>query len=75
MVSVEVPLDTLASHGALCDLFDGLPPQVNLWAGAAIHGAALGLKLVLLRHNRSMEVRIGGKASVLWQHRLLPLLI
>ena len=26
MVSVEVPLDTLASDAALCDFFYGLPP-------------------------------------------------
>jgi hypothetical protein len=57
MVSVEVPLDTLASDGALCNLLYGLPPQANLCGSAAVHGPLLGLKLVLLRLDRSMEVR------------------
>jgi len=64
MVSVEVPLDTLASDGALCDLFDCLPPQATLWVSATAHGGILSLKLVLLHLDRCMEVG-NGKASVL----------
>lgn len=64
MVSVEVPLDTLPSDGTLCNLFYGLPPQANLCDITAVHGPLLGLKLVLLRLDRSMEVR-NDKTSIL----------
>ena len=74
MVSVEVPLHTLPRECALSDLFYSLSKQTNLGYSATVNVHLVGLKLVLLRLDRCMKVR-NGKASVLKQCRLLPLLI